>query len=201
VVHEGHQYTADIEGYDVASLRPKHEGSSLMQVGGETVEPGWIGSCGAPRSSLAPLLGVDAGSAAPTEDGIGPVQEPLTPYPGRIVTFRGCSLTALGTSPSSTQVSIDLDAALGSLECGNEAGQIASFEVTLGDVVKRGECGAAVTFADLTPGIFLEFSVVASEAGVGDAGVGGPIWTTTCYQEPSEGLDLTARCDPLIPSG
>jgi hypothetical protein len=42
VPHRAHRYTAEIEGYTQAALRPTHEGSRVMTSAGRAAEPGWL---------------------------------------------------------------------------------------------------------------------------------------------------------------
>lgn len=202
LTHPGHQYVAEIEGYAEATLRPKHEGSRVMMSGGRSIEPQWIGSCGGHSNGLSPLLGVDAGGpnaadAGPPTYGGGPV----TPMTGRTVRIRGCELDALGTGEGATQVSIDISGALGSLECGDDLGQVTRFEVEFDGEVMRAPCGGTVVFRNVPTETFLEFGVTAFTRAASDAGAGSDeaAWGTTCYQEAAAGRQLSARCDPLVP--
>jgi hypothetical protein len=203
VEHDAHRYIAEIEGYDSDTLKPRHEGSSVMVSGGETVLPGWAGSCGTRSSALLPLLGVDAGPAPIEDAGFRTQLEgPLEPYPGRTVTFRACQMQRLTESNGTGRITVSLTSALGNLRCGEGEGEVASFEVTLADETKGAACGESVAFGNLPAGAFLEFEVVAlgaSRADAGsDSGTSAPRWTTTCYQESVADQQLAARCDPLL---
>jgi hypothetical protein len=200
LAHDAHQYSAEIDGYSEPSLRPKHEGGRVMTNGGQAVEPGWLGSCGAGGNSLAPLLGVDAGASTdPLSDG-ATAAGPVRPFPGKTVTVRGCRLLPLSDTDATTRVMVDPTVALGALECGDEPGQVTGFEVTVDDEVRTADCGSAAVFRNVAAGEFLEFQVVAfTSAPPSDGGAGEPsaAWTTTCYQEAVAGQQLQARCDPF----
>lgn len=202
VAHDAHQYVAELEAYDAEALKPLHEGSSVMTRNGVTVLPGWVGSCGSDASELASLLGVDAGASERKAGFEAHFAGPVSPFPGRTVTFRSCELVRIGEPSNEARVTVSLANVLGDLACGERAGEVATFEVALGDEVKRARCGSEVTFDGLEAGVFLEFDVVAEGAVLADAGAdagsGSARWTTTCYQEPVSGQQLTARCDPLV---
>jgi hypothetical protein len=203
VWHEAHRYVAEIEGYRESSLRPQHEGSRVMTSGGKTVDPDWVGSCGSAKSSLDPLLGVDAGSSDAPDAGFEThFLGPAMPFPSQTVTIHGCSLTSLAASSDETRIAVDISSALGQLECGNEPGQVARFEATLGDEVRAADCGKTALFRNVPAENFVEFEVVAfTSSSFADGGAAEPeaAWTTTCYQKAALGQQLVARCDPLVP--
>jgi hypothetical protein len=173
-----------------------------MTSAGRAAEPGWLGSCGTQQNSLAPLLGVDAGSASGPDAGFAThFAGPATPASGRTVKLRGCSLFALQASQGDTRVAVDITPALGSLACGNAAGQVTRFEARLGDEVRAADCGNSAVFRNVPADSFLEFQVVAFAASSSsDGGTDQPeaSWATTCYQEVATGQQLVARCDPLV---
>lgn len=197
VFHPAHEYVAEIEGYDQESLRPKHEGSAIMLSGGNTVAPRFIGSCGKPTSELLPLTIPDAGAPEDAADAgfATHFDGPVKPLLRRTVTLRGCNMIDLSSSQQGTAVVVSLNDALGALRCGDEPGTIDHFEVESSGVTVSAPCDGEAVFDDVETGSLLRFSVTAYEAAPG-----GTAWTTTCYQEAAPGLELAARCDPLVVS-
>jgi hypothetical protein len=95
-------------------------------------------------------------------------------------------------------LSISIDRALGTLQCGNQPGQVATFRVEAeGGPASTASCGQVVTFTEgIAPGQFTLFKVTAFEAGNAS-----PSWETLCHGKPTAGMVLPVSCDPLVSTG
>jgi hypothetical protein len=58
------------------------------------------------------------------------------------------------------------------------------------------DCGERATFANVTPGMHLDFELRAFEAGSDSAR-----WQTFCFATAREGVTVRASCDPLVEVG
>lgn len=175
----GHRYDAEVEAYDRTDLHAVGPGSrNLMDdATGEYVAPRWTTTCGRKLSG------------SPAE---GPVTAAwyLTRY------VRGCAPLSSTSGETPTGIRIEIDAALGALECGSAAGEVATFAVVQQgstEAPKSAACGEAVELTGLEPGTSYTFDVGAFETG-GSA----PRWSTTCYRTAEKGAIVGAACDPLV---
>lgn len=212
-VEPGRRYRAEIDAYDRTDLTPLSEGNRLLresQGAGELVAPRWRAACG--NGSR-----VDGGAGADAGHALDFLQGPAEAFLNTAVPVLGCTAfvettpgVALGTS-----IQIELAEALGSLQCGNEPGQVFDYEVTLrGDTAapRRADCSQSVSFPNLSAdqGYFFDVAAFEFRAQVGDAGAdastsgdaGTPAtrtatWKTSCFQRAVRDVAQTAVCDPL----
>ena len=119
----------------------------------------------------------------------------------RYLTRRVASCTPLCDSvgPGVTGLSVRIDRALGTLECGMGPGQVASFRVepeAEGGAAssQSAACGQVVIFTE--PREFTLFKVTAFESGNP-----APTWETRCWGKPVAGTVLPVSCDPLVATG
>jgi hypothetical protein len=111
---------------------------------------------------------------------------------------RGCAPLADRGAVEQAGLRVALEPALGSLECGAEAGQVSRFRAVLAATGASLEaaCGEAVVFSGLSPATFHEISIDAFEA---DASA--PRWGTRCWRSAQAGVTLDASCDLLSETG
>ncbi len=173
----GHRYAAEIDGYAQSDLEPLAAGSRVMvdSASGATVVPRWTTSCG-------------------REAGEGVLAIPETT---RDVSH--CQPLVDSAPPASSEavVEVELEPALGALECGVAAGDVERFEV----MADSGEsasasCGESATLPGLSTGKIHELSVLAYEPGQTS-----PSFGTTCEVTPVSGVTLAATCSPLTNEG
>lgn len=175
----GHRYDAEVDVYDRADLLAVGAGSRHLvdPTTGEYAPPRWTTACG--RKS----------DGSPAE---GPVTAEL--YLTRFV--RGCEPLTSSSPATPTGISVSIDAALGSLTCGTDAGQVASFSAAMtgsADPALSADCGKSVEFTGLDPYQSYTFDVLAFENGATS-----PRWSTTCYRTALSGAVVAAACDPLV---
>ena len=191
----GRRYAVDVQGYDRPScssgggddcLRPLSPGLPLMvDARGEPVSPRWTSSCG--RQATVDPSG-DAGSTT----GVRAAENTT-------VLVRPCTLLGDATTAEAGGVSVDLTAALGSLECGAGAGQIERFDVTPvggGGPLGQADCGDPVLLGDLPGGSIQQFTVRAYQGGSDE-----PAWATVCQALVLGGTTVDATCDVLSDQG
>jgi hypothetical protein len=179
-VFDPHRYRAEIQGYDRSDLVPLGATDGQGSVGipilvdpvtSERIAPRWTTTCGETSPTLARV--------AVTR------------------TITDCKPLVDSGTLGPTEVEVRIDAALGDLQCGAEAGMVEHFEVSLGDgPVQSAPCGEAVTFPDVPPGSTLSLPLVAYEAGNAH-----PRWGSTCQARPGAGAIVTATCAPLTERG
>jgi hypothetical protein len=177
----GHQYVADLQVYDRSDLAAAVTGSAIMlDPDGNVALPRWTTTCG----------------QSPEVTGQGP-----TICASKVLmTVTGCIPLANSTAPAETVALLRPKSALGSLSCGDSAGQIASFVVVpqtagLEEQTATG-CDAELSYAGLEPGQGYTFYLYAYEPGAT-----APRWGTTCLAYPSQGVTVVADCDPLTDHG
>ncbi len=184
----GHEYTAEVAGYDRSDLSPLGGSSSgspvMVDADGDVVTPRWTTTCG----------------RVPDEPGTEPTTgrfEPAVSHLQRTIPVRGCAPLADANPTSATgSISVSLSGALGSLECGEAPGQVESFRARLGDTELSASCGDSVVFEDLAAGDGHSITVQAFEDGRPS-----PRWSTTCFQVALAGVQRPAACEPLDDRG
>ncbi len=196
-----HEYVARIQAYDRDDLRPQVAGSpNAVDAEGRVVAPRWTAECGQPAGAG----GAPSGSADDDEGEGG--EDDTTPAPGFVVD--GVTATANFTVYASyctplvdhgpatdTRVSLQLDAALRDLGCGEASGEIAEFTAELAGASTaplRADCTGSVEFGGLESGTDYRFNVLAFEAGSDE-----PRWQTSCRATTQRGTVIPASCDPL----
>jgi len=208
-----HRYVARIDGYDrpeVVPLGGTSSGSPVMVDGtGQFVAPRWQTACsGSPGVPDAAQTADAATADAETVDGGGITTNCTAPDPlaGRNAAVMSvlyatrrvaaCQPLCSRGGPSETGLSVSIDQALGSLQCGNGPGQVATFRVGRSgssELPRSAACGQVVTFTDVTAGTFSSFAVTAFERGLAE-----PTWDTQCRGVPVAGAVLPVDCDPLV---
>lgn len=188
----GHVYTAVIDGYE-------QRASELAPVGGEgsgsrhmveatwgeaedqapEVKPRWRIGCEPPRDSDGSLRPVQEGASSPLER---------------------CTLDEDRGSTTPTTIEVDPGAALGSLRCAGDGGEISAFDVRPVGSGLPAVLGVACPPAEpvrysagLVPGQEYEFRIEAT-------GPGGA-WAATCQARAAEGITVAAACTPLSSQG
>jgi hypothetical protein len=180
-VTAGHQYVADIQVYDRSDLVPAATGGAVMlDPEGNYLAPRWTTTCG----------------QKPEVTGQGPT----ICASNVLATVKGCIPLANAAAPAETIVALRPKGALGSLSCGDSAGQIASF-VVVPEAAGLAEqtatsCDAELSYAGLEPGQGYTFDLYAYEPGAT-----APRWGATCLAHPSQGVTVVADCDPLTDQG
>jgi hypothetical protein len=174
-VTPGNRYGAEIFGYDRVGLKPLASGIGIMvdPATSERVEPRWTSRCGFERNA------------------------PAICHAQFARTIRGCD-TLVDAMPSElTAVEVRIDSVLGSLVCGEEAGQVSRYEVE----VAQGErvsaaCGESIVLDTVSAGDTLLLPVFAFEASAEEAS-----WGTTCTASPAAGAVVKASCTTLTDRG
>ena len=186
-----HQYTAEVDAYDV----PAEE----LVPSGATAGSG-SGPEGLPSSGSRHML-VKATKTPITPRWTTKCNQ-VTSASQTTTLFNTCSpLTDTG-SPAPTSIEVDPKAAFGELRCVKDGGEIASLDITPADgslaPLVGLECGAgAVVFnAGIVPGQVYSFRVEAR------AEAGGEVrWGASCFAVAEEALQTRAACDPLSSTG
>ena len=111
----GHQYTAVIEGYDTSAIVPRAPGSPLMV---------------APPADATPSEIAKAPAVAPRWRATCPA---TTAVSVTVVQAAGCTQLALAPDAEErdTELALDTQSLLGSLECGDQPGQVERFSISL----------------------------------------------------------------------
>ena len=179
----GNKYVAEIDGYEQSNLVSYggvSSGSRHMVdlATGQDVKPRWQTVCG--------------------KETEGAESEPTTAFLQSNVVVRDCSpLVDLQPGTTKTGITLDLSSTLGSLSCGEDAGQVGSFsvwteEMSFSDVA----CDEVLSFAPVEGGKTYRFRVEAFEGGSSAAR-----WATWCEVRAQAGVVLPAMCDPLSSQG
>jgi hypothetical protein len=169
----GHRYVADVDGYDRSDLEPLAPGSRIMidPATGERVSPRWTTNCGGLQGTIARVQ--------------------------MARTIRDCAPLVDAAPSELTAVEVRIDAALGSLTCGEGPGQVSRFEVQAGTAESlEAPCGEAVKVTDVTAGTNLHLPVLAFEAENTE-----PSWGTTCTASVAAGAIVPASCTTLTDRG
>jgi hypothetical protein len=154
------------------------------------VPPTWSTRCG--RLPEASETGA-GGSTSPfyRYDPLGP-SEAVFQTAARM---GGCEPLPAPTGPA--RVVLRANALRGALSCGTSPGQIARFEVRVGDDAPRSvDCGAELPFEGLEPNQAFVARVFALESGSS-----GYRWGTRCFARTVAGQTRSASCDPLTERG
>jgi hypothetical protein len=120
----------------------------------------------------------------------------------RYLTRRVAACTPLcdQAGPGVTGLSVSIDRALDTLECGNGPGQVATFRVEReggSEPAQSAQCGQDVIFTEgISLSDYTRFKVTAFEAGNAS-----PSWETQCGGKPTAGTVLPVSCDPLVSTG
>ena len=212
----GHEYVAEVQGFDRTDISPFGGAGSgsptMLDRDGQIVTPRWTTECGRATGSGDAQDAGDALDAGDTGDGgdVGDgggaaeagATDPLI-KPARSVEFltvpvRGCHDLVDHGSLGPTSILVDLSGALGTLSCGAEAGQVATFSARLFGSAAATEvaCGESVPFEGLTAGVTYDFEVLAFENGSTT-----PSWSTRCFQTALAGVERKASCDLLSDRG
>ncbi len=172
----GHRYAAEVDGYDRVDIEPLAPGSRVM-IDPETaltVSPRWTTSCGREAGESAYAVRETTRDVSHCD--------PLVDH-------------APGTSEA--LVLVDLEPALGALECGAEPGQVDHFQVSDGGTVLASvTCGESAQLSGLSANVIHELSLLAFEAGAT-----APSFGTTCEVSPVSGVTVEAVCSPLESQG
>jgi len=183
-VTHGHEYTAEVDGYELPAdeLNPvggRHTGSrTLLDSDGQVAQPRWATSCGE---------GVGLAAVARFNT---------------VVSVGGCDPMGDDAPSSAAALSIDVRAAVGELGCDGDSddGLVDVVEVSspgLPTVLTACDGPPIVYSAGIEPGRVYEISLVAR--GPEDTS-GGP-WGASCHAVAEAGLEVSARCDALSESG
>jgi hypothetical protein len=106
------------------------------------------------------------------DGGLDPLR-PTFAQRGFTVAMRGCT-TFDDVAPSSAQLVIDQASALGSLRCGQGAGEVAGFQASLGTQTIAAACGAPLVFALPPTERYYTIELTGLELGL-DGGAAAPI--------------------------
>jgi hypothetical protein len=178
----GNKYVAEIDGYEQSNLVSYGGMSSgsrhvVDPATGQDVKPRWQTVCG-----------------KETEAAEG---EPTMAFLQSNVVVRDCApLVDLQPGTTKTGLTLDLSSTLGSLSCGENPGQVASFTVWKDAQSFPGACGEVLSFAPVEAGKNYRFRVEAFEAGSSVAR-----WAAWCEVRAQAGVVLPATCDPLSSQG
>ncbi|HEY3494175.1 MAG TPA: hypothetical protein VGK73_05795 [Polyangiaceae bacterium] len=170
---DGHHYTARIDGYDRPGLSPLAVGVPVLidTATGERVAPRWTTTCGGTEGTIARVE--------------------------RTRTIGDCEPLVDSTPSELTAVEVRIDAVLGALVCGEEAGQVSHFEVERGPEQRvDAACGSSVIFDDVSAGTTVRLPVYAYESGAEQ-----PSWGTTCTAVAAAGTVVPASCTTLTDRG
>jgi hypothetical protein len=194
----GNRYYAEIHGYDRPNLVQLLPSVDVLfdADSGERVAPRWSTQC---TRSVRP--GTDEAPAMETGDADDAGEsEPfgVTARASTVRTIHGCNPLVDVEPRALTSVSVSLDAALGSLSCGDAEGAIARFEVQApsGELLTAA-CGESVTLEDVASGA-LVLPVLAYAASAADD---EPSFGTTCTATAAPGAAVSASCLPLTDQG
>lgn len=210
----GRRYAAVIAAFDRDDVRAKTAGSAVVVAGdGEEVEPAWTTLCTGHDGEIDQALG-GAGGQAPGEGGwTGNSSLGVLAVAHAAVPVRGCAPLSGSFDPDLTGVRVEPTSFLGSLDCGDEDGQVADYSVvSLGDAPTAGDAGAGgmggmggmggddertgcdETFIlrGLPAGVWVTLEVLAYEAGASS-----PSWSATCTARTGFGALVDASCDRL----
>jgi hypothetical protein len=195
---------------------------------GEYVAPRWTSACsgastrrdaGTPESGVpeadvpdaeAPDADADVPDGAPEAAAQVSCDADPNPLAGRDVavtcvlylTRRVAACTPLcdAVGPGVTGLSVNLNRALDTLQCGNGPGQVATFRVEREggtEPAQSAACGQMVIFTEgVAAGELTIFKVTAFENGSSS-----PSWETRCHGEAKLGTVLPVSCDPLVSTG
>jgi hypothetical protein len=179
-VDDPHLYRAEIQGYDRDDLLPLGSDDPKVTLGipilvdpttKERVSPRWTTTCGETTPARA--------RSAFTR------------------TITDCAPLVDSQTLGPATVSVSLDGALGTLECGSEPGMVDRFEVVFGEEpAVTAACGETVTLDNVPPNGTLTLSVVAYAASDSS-----PTWGSTCTVRPVAGATVPATCSPLDDQG
>lgn len=181
-VTHGHEYTAEVDGYEQAAeeLFPvggRHTGSrTIRDADGDAIEPRWTTACGE---------GADGAATARFNT---------------VVTVRGCEPLQDHAPSDVTAISVDVSSTIGDLGCTSEGGSVDVVEVSgpeLPTVLVACDGPPVVYSSGIEPGRFYELAVLAHPPEGED---GGP-WGASCHAIAEAGLEVAARCDALDDDG
>lgn len=221
-VRVGRRYGAVISAFDRNDLRPEDVGSEVV-VGpdGEVVAPAWTTRCTGHDGEIDEALG-GAGGQADGEGGwTGNTSLGVLAVEHAAVPIGGCAPLSGTFDPDLTGVRVEPSTFLGTLACGQEAGQVHEYSATIageipaeggaggvGGEVGSGEAGSgaggsagegertscdeATTLRGLAPGSWVTLEVLAYEEGAGSAA-----WSTTCSARTMHGALVLASCERL----
>jgi hypothetical protein len=163
---------ASVDGYDRDDLVPLETSVPILldPATGERVEPRWTTRCGD--------------------------EDPATSYGSITRIVRGCTPLVDRRPGGATAVEVRLDALLGELSCGDEAGRIARFEVRGPDGVTEAACDEAVSIEPPAGTSTLVLPVLAYESAAETPSVG-----TVCTARVVTGVVTRASCTPLESTG
>jgi len=170
----GHRYWAEIDGYDRDDLLALGPGARILYdpVTSERVEPRWTAACS--------------------------LENPIVAYSGVGRTIGSCTVLVDASPSVESAIEVNLDGALGDLECGDAPGAVDHFEVSPpGGATQTAPCGESASFpAPAGAGTTFEFPLRAFEASAS-----APAWGTTCVARVLPGVTTTATCLPLVSDG
>ncbi len=172
-----HSYVARVDGYQQDNLRPLVPGSRTMvdRKSGQWVSPAWSTTCGQAR-------------------GTG-LSNPATASDQETVWLHGCTPFDSAARPLLNLVRVAPASFLGELTCGQDAGQIASYTVSVEGSSQQTTvpCASAALLGGLAAGDRLTLTVRASSAD------GAQLWQTSCDVLVAPETTTDAVCSKLEP--
>jgi len=199
------RYIAIIRAFDRADLTAESEGSETVVDGdGNPVAPRWTTRClghdGEAEQALGGAGG-EGGSPVNTSLGVLAVEHSAVPV-------RGCAPLTGTFDPNLTGLRVEPASFLGSLSCGDAAGQVYDYAVTAGDMpgsaggaagmggassgAERTACELPLTVRGLPAAEWVTLEVSAFELGATE-----PSWTASCEARTQLGAVVLASCHPL----
>src|SRR5688572_25232772 len=144
-VQINHRYAAIVTAFDRSGLRAESEGSqTIVDDDGNPVSPQWATRCLGHDGEVDMALG-GAGGETFDPDGEGGATNAslgVLAVEHAAVPVRGCEPLTGEFDPNLTGVRVELTSLLGSLTCGNEAGQVGTYTAELtGDQSSMGGMG------------------------------------------------------------
>ncbi|HQB43062.1 MAG TPA: hypothetical protein PLV85_05625 [Polyangiaceae bacterium] len=181
----GHEYVAEIDGYeqrDLVSFGGESSGSRhvIDPATGLEMSPRWQTTCGKTTEHAE--------------------AETTMAYLQRNVVVGDCrplSEIKPGTSP--TSLVLDLSTVRGALVCGQQPGQVSRFRVSPDDPALSAldaDCDEQLTFSPLDPKKRYRFHIEGFESEASS-----PTWGTWCEGRTEAGVSLPTACDPLVTQG
>lgn len=211
-VRVGHRYGALISAFDRNDLRPEDVGSDvILGPDGDVVAPAWTTRCTGHDGEIDEALG-GAGGQADGEGGwTGNASLGVLAVEHAAVPIGGCAPLSGAFDPDLTGIRVEPSSFLGTLACGQEAGQVHEYSIAIAGEApaeggaggmggmggsagesERRSCDEATTLRGLAPGSWITLEVSAYEEGAGSAA-----WATTCSARTMHGALVLASCERL----
>lgn len=158
-------YAAEVHGFDRAVAPADVDAPSGR----------WVATCG-------------HGSSEVPDGGVDPYR-PTVAQRGLTVPIRGCTSFFFGAQGSASQLVVDQASALGSLTCGQGAGQVGAFQGTLDGVSQVALCGQPLVFDVAGPERYHSILLTAFELGASALDASAPDAAPPLSASPTPALD------------